>query len=83
VVVVVPPRKILGNLGTTAKRGTWAKPQATWVMLAWQLKESTGEATLPMRQMPPFCLAFVSGCIFPFFPKRIPLLQRRIPLFVS
>jgi hypothetical protein len=51
-------------------------------MLAWQLKESIGEG-MQMRQMPPFCLAFVSGCIFPFSPKRIHLLQRRIPLFVS
>jgi hypothetical protein len=59
--------------------------QATWVMLAWQLKESIGEGMQMqlMRQMSPFCLAFVSGCIFPFSPKRIHLLQHRIPLFVS
>jgi hypothetical protein len=57
------------------------------VILAWQLKESTGEATLQMQMqmqlMPPFCyLAFVFGCICPFSPKRTHLL-RRIPPFVS
>jgi hypothetical protein len=51
-------------------------------MLAWQLKESIGEAT-PRIQLMPFCLAFVFGCICPFFPKRIHLMQRRIPPFVS
>jgi hypothetical protein len=55
-------------------------------MLAWQLKESIGEAMqrMQMQLMPPFCcLAFVFGCICPFFPKRNHLRQRRIPPFVS
>jgi hypothetical protein len=55
-------------------------------MLAWQLKESTGEATLQLQmqmQLMPFCQAFVFGCICPFSPKRTHLLQRRIPTFVS
>jgi hypothetical protein len=60
-------------------------------MLAWQLKESIGEAMqrmqmqlMQMQLMPPFCcLAFVFGCICPFFPKRNHLLQHRIPPFVS
>jgi hypothetical protein len=88
---VVVPHKSLGNLGNL---GTCEKPQATkqvttwvttWVMLAWQLKESIGEEMQlrQLRQLMPFCcLVFVSGCICPFFPKRIHLLHR-IPPFVS
>jgi len=57
--------------------------QATWVMLAWQLKESIGEGTpMQLMQLMPFCLVFVSGCICPFFPKRIHLMHRTPP-FVS
>jgi len=53
-------------------------------MLAWQLKESIGEATqrMQMQPMPFCCLAFVFGCICPFSPKRIHLLHRTPP-FVS
>jgi hypothetical protein len=58
-------------------------------MLAWKLKESIDEATLqlqmpmPMQLMPFCCLAFVFGCICPFFPKRIHLMRRRTRTFVS
>jgi hypothetical protein len=52
-------------------------------MLAWQLKESIGEATQRMQPMPFCCQAFVFGCICPFSPKRTHLRQRRIPPFVS
>jgi hypothetical protein len=59
----------------------------TWVMLAWQLKESIDEGMqmmqMQMQPMPFCCLASVFGCICPFSPKRIHLGRRRIPPFVS
>jgi hypothetical protein len=95
-VVVVAVPQSFGNLGIVGI-GTWAKPQATkpwqlatkpWQLATkpWQLmKESIGEGMqlMQMQKMPFCCLAFVFGCICPFFPKRIHLGRRRIPPFVS